>query len=493
MRSLLILVVIGLALCWCARAQSDVPQRPNVLFIAVDDLNDWMGCLGGREAVHTPNLDRLAARGVLFTNAHCAAPACNPSRVAVMTGVRPSTSGVYHNAQSWRSTPRLADAVTLPEHFRAGGYTAVGGGKIFHALSWIREGYGKQRNDPDIWDAYFPSKDRPMPDALWPAEANVTISENGYVQWNPLASSPSASGGRPPHFFDFGPLAEPEQKMADYKVVDWAIDELGKDHGKPFFLAVGLFRPHIPWFAPREYFDLYPLDEVFLPKIRENDLDDCPKASLQNVRRGWHGWLVENDQWRPAVQGYLACVSFTDAQVGRLVEALDRSHHAENTIIVLWSDHGMHIGEKQHWEKFTLWEESTRVPLMIVVPGVGKGGARCAQPVSLIDIYPTLIDLCGLPERDDIEGTSLVEQLRSPSAHREAPAVTTWGRGNHAIRTERWRYIRYSNGEEELYDHHSDPDEFDNRIRSDPEGSRPVIKGLAKWLPKVNADQASAE
>ena len=493
MRYLFVLVVAGLASCHFAQAQTGAPRPPSVLFIAVDDLNDWAGCLGGREAVHTPNLDRLAARGTLFTNAHCAAPACNPSRVAVMTGVRPSTSGVYRNAQSWRSAPRLARAITIPEHFRAGGYTAVGGGKIFHALSWIREGYGKQRNDPDIWDAYFPSKDRPMPDALWPAAANVTISEKGYVQWDPLASPPGASGGRPPHFFDFAPLAEPERKMADYRVVDWAIGELGKDHAKPFFLAVGLYRPHIPWFAPKKYFDLYPLDDVFLPKIRENDLDDCPQAALRNVRRGWHQWLVENDQWRAAVQGYLACISFADAQVGRLMEALDRSPHAENTIIVLWSDHGMHIGEKQHWEKFTLWEESTRVPLVIVAPGTTNEGARCAQPVSLVDIYPTLIKLCGLPERDDIEGTSLVELLRTPSARREEPAITTWGRGNHAIRTDRWRYIRYSNGEEELYDHQADPDEFVNLVCTDPAGSAPVIKRLAKWLPRVNADAAPAE
>jgi len=493
MQHLFVLLVAGLTCCNFARAQSEARQPPNVVFIAVDDLNDWTGCLGGRDGVHTPNLDRLAARGVLFTNAHCAAPACNPSRVAIMTGVRPSTSGVYRNAQSWRSAPRLAHAITIPEHFRAGGYTAVGGGKIFHALSWIREGYGKQRNDPDIWDAYFPSKDQPMPDSLWPAAADVTISDNGYVQWNPLASPPGASRGRPPHFFDFAPLAEPERKMADYRVVDWAIGELAKDHAKPFFLAVGLYRPHIPWFAPKKYFDLYPLDDVFLPKIHENDLDDCPKAALRNVRRSWHKWLVENDQWRRAVQGYLASISFADAQVGRLMAALDNSRYAGNTIIVLWSDHGMHIGEKQHWEKFTLWEESTRVPLMIVAPGVTRGDARCAQPVSLVDIYQTLIKLCGLPERDDIEGTSLVELLRNPSTHREEPAITTWGRDNHAIRTERWRYIRYSNGEEELYDHHSDPDEFVNLVRSDPEGSDAVIKSLAKWLPKVNAEAAPAE
>jgi len=490
---LLLLIVALLTFCGFAGGAKGSPQPPNVLFIAVDDLNDWTGCMGGRQGVCTPNLDQLAARGVLFTNAHCAAPACNPSRVAVMTGVRPSTSGVYRNAQSWRSVPRLANAVTIPEHFRSGGYAASGGGKIFHALSWIREGYGKQRNDPDIWDAYFPSKDRPMPDALWPAAANVTISAKGYVHWRPLASPATATGRRPSHFFDFAPLAEPERKMADYKVVDWAIGELGKDRQKPFFLAVGLFRPHIPWFAPQKYFDLYPLDEVLLPEVRTDDLDDCAKAGIRNVRRGWHKWLVENDQWRQAVQGYLACISFADAQVGRLIEALDNSRYADNTIIVLWSDHGMHIGEKQHWEKFTLWEESTRVPLMVVAPGVTKEESRCSQPVSLVDIYPTLIELCGLPERQEIEGTSLVKLLRKPSASRVEPAITTWGRNNHAIRTDRWRYIRYSNGEEELYDHQSDPDEFTNLVLSDPDGSRPIIRELAGWLPTINAHPAPVQ
>jgi arylsulfatase A-like enzyme len=487
---------IGLA-CWLlvsvAATATETAGPPNVLFIAVDDLNDWVTCLGGRKGVHTPNLDRLAARGMLFTNAHCAAPACNPSRVAVMTGVRPSTSGVYHNVQSWRQTPRLAEAVTLPEHFRSNGYVATGGGKIFHALSWITEGYGKQRNDPDIWDRYFPSKDKPMPDALWPAAAKVKISAQGYVNWQAIAFPADAKGQRPPHYFDFAPLTQPENQMADHQVVDWAIGELGRGHDKPFFLAVGLFRPHIPWFAPRKYFDLYPLEEVFLPKVQEGDLDDCGKAGIRSVRRAWHKWLVENDQWRQAVQGYLACISFADSQIGRLIDALDNSPCVDNTIIVLWSDHGMHIGEKEQWEKFTLWEESTRVPLIVVAPGVTKAESRCGQPVSLVDVYPTLIELCGLPNRNDIEGTSLVELLRNPSANRAEPAITTWGQNNHAIRTDRWRYIRYGNGEEELYDHRSDGDEFTNLVVSDPAGSRPVIKELARWLPTINADPAPVQ
>ncbi len=397
----LAVVAVGLSLVSRSASGEPVSKKPNVLFIAVDDLNDWVNCLGGRKDVYTPNIDRLAARGVLFANAHCASPACNPSRVCVMTGVRASTSGIYRNAQDWRRSPRLADAATIPEHFRANGYLAFGGGKIFHALSWIEDNYGKQQNDAKIWDWYYPSKTKPMPDALWPAAANAKRSPTGYVSWTPLAQGKTPKG-RPSHFFDWGPLDEPEAQMADYKVVDWAIEQFEKTHDKPFFQAVGIFRPHIPWFAPRACFNRYPLDEVFLPETLEGDLDDCSPVALRWCRQGWQKWLVENDQWRGAVQGYLACISFADSQVGRLLDALDRSPYADNTIVVLWSDHGMHIGEKNHWEKFTLWEESTRVPLFVKLPDrlrakldIGDAPAVCREPVSLLDVYPTLAELAG--------------------------------------------------------------------------------------------------
>lgn len=465
-------------------------KRPNVLFIAIDDLNDWINCMGGREGVHTPNLDRLAKRGVLFTNAHCAAPACNPSRVAIMTGIHPSSSGVYSNGQPWRTSPRLAKAVTMPEHFKQSGYDVYGGGKIFHALCWITDGYGKERNDPSIWDRYFPAKNKPMPDAIYPKAANAKRGNNGYVNWRAIAWPEGATKGRPPHFLDFAPFHEhPESEMSDAKVVDWAISELKKKREKPFFHAVGIYRPHIPWHVPKKYFDLYPLDQVALPKIKKDDLADVAKGSLRTLRRSWHRWLLDNDQWRAAVQGYLASISFADAQVGRLLDALDASAHAKNTVIVLWSDHGMHIGEKEQWEKFTLWEEATRVPLMVVAPGVTKPNGQCAQPASLTDVYSTLIDLCGLPKRKDIEGTSLLPQLNNPAAKRKEPAITTWGKGNHSIRTERWRFIQFADGGKELYDHQNDPDEFTNLAKSAPEKHEAIMKELAKWLPKDDAER----
>jgi arylsulfatase A-like enzyme len=458
--------------------------RPNVLFIAVDDLNDWINCLGGRRGVHTPNLDQLAKRGVLFTNAHCAAPSCNPSRVAMMTGVAPSSSGIYHNGQEWRRSPRLADAVTLPEHFRAGGYQAYGGGKIFHALSWITDSYGKQQNEAKLWDHYWPSATDPMPEPQWPKAAQAKRAANGYLYSKPIAVGKDLKG-RPPHFFDWAPDDQPESGTADYKVVDWASKELAKKRDKPFFHAVGIFRPHIPWYAPRKYFNLYPAKDIFLPKIKEGDLSDVPPPGHRSIRKSWHRWIVANDEWRGAIRGYLASISFADAQVGRLIDSLEKSPHAKNTIIVLWSDHGMHLGEKQQWEKFTLFEEATRVPLIVIAPGVTKPGSICSRPVSLLDVYPTLNELCGLSKRDDLDGISLVPLLKNPQAKREQPAVTTWGKNNHSARGERYRYIRHPNGTEQLYDHESDPDEFTNI--ADKAALADVKVRLGKWLPKTNA------
>jgi arylsulfatase A-like enzyme len=330
---------------WTGSCKKPV-QSKNVLFIAVDDLNDWANCLGGRPGVQTPNLDRLASRGVLFTNAHCAAPACNPSRTSVFTGISPSSSGIYFNRQYWRESPVLEKAETIPEYFRSQGYISIGCGKLFHCLSWIRISYGRDGNDPNVWDSYFPSKTRPMPDFVWPLDAMKDEFET--ITWTPLAGA--GTERRPPYYFDWGPLAEGDENTSDFKVVDWAAKEIQKKHDKPFFLAAGIFRPHIPWFVPKKYFDLYPLEDIFLPEIQENDLEDCSAVGKSFCRREWQKWILRNNQWKPALQAYLASISFADAQLGHLIDALDRSGHAQDTIVVLWSDHGMHIGEKEHWE-----------------------------------------------------------------------------------------------------------------------------------------------
>ncbi len=430
--------------------------QPNVLFLAIDDLNDWPGFLGGQPGVKTPNLDRLAKRGVVFERAYCSAPACNPSRASLLCGIRPSTSGVYHNPQPWR--PVLPDAVTLPQHFMAAGYHVIGGGKIFHG----------PYNDPKSWDFYFEKKGDPKP----PQTPANGIKGTGH--------------------FDWGPLDVPDDAMDDHRVTRWAIDYLGQSHDRPFFLAVGLFRPHLPWYVPRKYFEQYPLSEVVLPKVKADDLADVPPPGVRMARPGGdHRKVLESNNWERAVQGYMASIAFTDNLVGQLLDALDQSPYKENTIIVMWGDHGWHLGEKQHWRKFALWEEATRVPLVIYAPGVTRPETRSGRTVSLLDLYPTLIDLCGLPARPELEGRSLLPLLEDPDAAWDRPVLTTHGRGNHAVRSERWRYIRYHDGTEELYDHEADPLEWTNL--AEQTGHDRIKRDLSRWLPERNAPDAPKE
>ncbi|QDT46965.1 Arylsulfatase [Symmachiella dynata] len=423
-------------------------EKPNVLFIAVDDLNDWTGALGGYPGIETPNLDRLAGRGVLFTRAYCSAPACNPSRASLLTGIRPSTSGVYQNSQPWRRA--LPDAVTLPQQFQAAGYRVWGGGKIYH---------GRFPDRPS-WHEYFKRPQDPHPKKR-PANGIAKTSH-----------------------FDWGPVQVDDEEMSDAVVTSWGIDFLKQKQPQPFFLAVGLFRPHLPWYAPQKYFDQYPLDSIRLPKVLDDDLDDVPAVGKKFARLRDHRNVTRTNNWKKAVQGYLASITFTDAQVGRLLDALDASGHAENTIIVLWSDHGWHLGEKHHWRKFALWEEATRVTMMITAPGITQPGGRCQRTVSLLDIYPTLCDLCGLDQPEVLEGESLRPLLKNPAADWTRPAVTTHGRNNHAARSERWRYIRYEDGGEELYDHDADPLEWKNLAADEQYAD--VKAELAKSFPTVN-------
>ena len=440
--------------------------KPNVLFIAIDDLNDWIGVLGGHPQARTPNLDRLAKRGVLFTRAYCSAPSCNPSRASLMTGILPSSNGVYHNSQPWR--PAMPKAVTLPQHFTKHGYWSAGAGKIYHGSF----------PDPASWQAYFPSQKKNKPPD--PAPANRPV--NGIPKMR---------------HFDWGPVAKPASAMGDYQVADWVIGQLKRKHDKPFFLACGIYRPHLPWYVPQKYFDLFLETEIQLPPTLKDDLKDVPAAGVRVARpQGDHAKVTQHNQWKKAVHGYLASIAFADEQVGRVLDALEKSPHAANTIIVLWTDHGWHLGEKQHWRKFTLWERATHTPVMFVVPkGISKplaagtkAGTRIDSPVGLIDIYPTLVDLCGLGTNKVLEGQSLVRLLADPKAKWDRPALTTYGRNNHALRTPRWRYIRYGDGSEELYDHTKDPNEWTNLANLKKHAA--VKRELAQWFPKKNVPNA---
>jgi arylsulfatase A-like enzyme len=425
-------------------------SKPNVLFIAVDDMNDWIGPFGGYEGIKTPNLDKLAGKGVVFKKAYCPAPACNPSRAALLTGIRPSTSGVYHNNQPWR--PVLQEAVTLPQYFTANGYEVEGAGKIFHNAF----------NDAASWPEYFD-----VPKSPEPPKAPV----NGFAH------------------FDWSPVNVKDEDMGDYKVVDQGISFFGQKHEKPFFLAIGLTRPHLPWYVPQKYFDQYPLSSIKVPNVPAGDLDDIPDAGVKIAKpKGDHKFVVEHKQWEKAVQGYLASITFADGQIGRLLDALEKSEYAKNTIIVFFGDHGWHLGEKQHWRKFALWEEASRVPFIVYAPGLSKAGGISQRTVNLLDIYPTLAELCNLPNKKELEGNSIVPLLKNPSTAWAHASLTTHGYKNHAVRTEKWRYIRYEDGSEELYDHEKDPQEWKNLAKDARFAS--VKAELAKSLPDVNTKDA---
>ena len=434
-------------------------EKPNVLFIAIDDMNDWVGCLGGHPDSLTPHLDRLAARGTLFTNAHCQAPICNPSRASVMYGLRPSTSGIYANGPLPWTVPALDRYPTLPRWFARHGYDTACVGKIYHS---------SQLPDGDF-------------DLVGPRPGQRLADRDERLR----TDLPKGVAG----LWDFGPQSYDEALFQDHADATWAIEQLGKDSEKPFFLAVGYYRPHVPFYAPERIFDRLPVHEIDLPDVKSDDWDDIPPVAREvtfNKAPPPHSWFVESGAWRDAVQAYLACIRWTDEQIGRLLDALDASPHAENTIIALYSDHGFHLGEKDRWTKFSLWERSTRVPMILCAPGL-PAGQRRDHPTELLSLYPTLLELCGLPGNPDLEGHSLVPLLRDASASWPHHALTTHGRDNHAVRSHRWRYIRYHDGSEELYDTQADPHEWTNLAADGySEEEAAVVARLATSLPEKN-------
>jgi arylsulfatase A-like enzyme len=447
--------------------------RPNILFIAIDDQNDWIGHLGGHPLVKTPNLDKLASRGTTFLNAHCNSPLCNPSRTSLMLGLRPTTTGVYGLSPWFRTLPQWRDRVALPQYFAANGYRTAATGKVYHNGTGGPGGGAKSRNPAE-------------------PEFQVTAPFGGVGSKPPHKLVPPTPMGNNP-LVDWGvwPLDNDDTSKGDYKVASWTIEQLkNAPKDQPFFLAAGFFLPHVPCYATQKWFDLYPDDDSVLPKILPDDRADTPRFSWYlhwSLPEPRLKWLQDNHQWRNLVRSYLACTSFMDSQIGRLLTALDEAGLAENTIIVVWGDNGWHLGQKAITGKNTLWDGSTRVPLIFAGPGVTRG-QRCTQPAELLDIYPSLVELCGLPPRTDLEGLSLVPQLKAAATKRERPAITSHNQGNHGIRSERWRYIHYADGTEELYDMQRDPNEWTN-LASKPEHAA-VIEEQRKWLPKIDVPPA---
>ena len=431
--------------------------KPNVLFIAIDDLNDWVGFMGGHPQARTPHMDALAKRGRNFLNAHCAVPVCSASRASVMSGVAATTHGSYELGPRYEQLPALKNVPTLQRYFKKNGYTTLSGGKVLH-----HDFNGRLAGDID---RSLGRKRSPRPKG-------------------PMSRPASWSGA-----WDWGAYPKEDAEMADIQLAHNAAKALKDQFDRPFFMSVGFFRPHVPLFVPPKWFAQYEADKIALPNNPKSDLDDLPKNFLginNYAVAPTHAEVVGAGKQRSLTHAYLASVTFVDHCVGIVLDALKNSPHADNTLIVLWSDHGFHLGEKQHWAKRTLWEESTRVPLLIAGPGV-PSGKPCGEPASLLDIYPTLVELCGLPKNDYLEGLSLVPQLKNPAARRDRPAITSSYFGNHSIRSRDWRLIVYEDGAQELYDHRNDPDEFRN-LANDPDHEK-IRNELARWLPQNAAPE----
>ncbi|MFT5469182.1 MAG: choline-sulfatase [Verrucomicrobiales bacterium] len=436
-------------------------ERPNVLFIAIDDLNDWVGPLGGHPQVQTPHMDRLAARGTTMTNAHCQSPLCNPSRTSLMTGLRPTTTGVYALQPWFRTIPEFEDHVTLSQYFQKHGYRTYYTGKIYHG------GYGRGKADSEFMEIGPGASGKPFPPKK-------------------LVNTP-----QPHRLVDWGTFPHKDEDKGDWAVASWAEEKLGTmPDDEPFFMACGFFLPHVPNYATQKWFDLYPKETTELPPIKRDDRADTPRFSWYihwKLPEPRLKFLEEAGETLNITRSYLATVSFVDSQVGRVLDALEKSGKADNTVVVLWSDHGFHLGEKEITGKNTLWDRSTRVPMIWAGPGVAEG-ARCNRPAELLDLYPTLAELCGLPKKEGLEGRSLAQQLLDANAPREFPAITCHGPDNNGVRTEKWRYIRYADGSEELYDMEKDPNEWTN-LAENPENTA-VKADLARWIPADNARPA---
>jgi len=436
-------------------AQED---RMNVLFLVIDDLNSWLLGDTNRYAgkVVAPNIRRLADSGVLFTRAYTAAPVCSPSRTAFFSGVAPWNSGHYHNTPGANISEPLNNALSLAGSFKRAGYTTASYGKITHG--WDQR---------EHWDDKVGHKRDPAPPG-----APLTPVGRGEQDW--------------------GPIHLTEEEMNDTLMADYAIKQLQKKHDRPFFLACGLFNPHMPWYVPKKYFDMFPLEEVTIPELKENDLDDVPVLGrlLTAGKSKFVDAVLEHGLHKQAVQGYLATTAYADAQIGRVLDALENSPYKDNTIVVLLTDHGFHLGEKHHWQKATLWEEATHCLLMFKVPGLTPDGAASQRFVSLLDIYPTLADLCSLKAPVYLDGRSLVPLLKNPEAEWESTAITgLTSKGGPwypyiSIRNEMGRYIRYAQGQEEYYDCTRDPHEWINQIGNPKYAA--VIKKLRASVPTLS-------
>ncbi len=437
-------------------------EKPNILFISIDDLNDWPGFLGNFPKVQTPNMDKLAKSGMVFNNAHCQAPLCAPSRTSLFTGLYPRSTGLYYqfpDLEIHQGSQKAKNTIFLPDYFENHGYKTIGVGKLFHngdKLSVFEE-FG------DIFRGFGPRSDAPPNySSKWFSDIRRTGT-------------------------DWGPLELLDSEMTDYKIADWAIKRIEQNHEKPFFFAVGFIRPHVPWFVPKKWFDLFDVNTIETPPYLENDLDDVPEVSRklhEMPAMPKTQWLIKENKWKSMVQSYLASMAFVDHQIGRVLAALENSQYRDNTIVVLWSDHGYHLGEKDRTCKHSLWQRSTRVPLVFAGPTIKKGSSTNAS-VGLIDLYPTLLEMCGLPEYATNEGHSLVPLINNPKEKWPHVAITSYGYKNISLYDESYHFIQYVDGTGELYDLRKDPNEWNNLYNQSD--YQLVVMQFKEMMPKTHA------
>ncbi|WP_298878705.1 sulfatase [uncultured Polaribacter sp.] len=471
MKKSILLLVLLVSLFSCKQEKTDQKKnstsKPNVLFIAVDDLNNWISPIQNFSNVKTPNFDRLAKMGVTFTNAHVQAPLCGPSRASLMTGLRPSTTGIYgmtpDNQIRRKDNSATKDITFLPEYFEQNGYHTMGIGKLFHIHapdSVFNEsggrvkGFGPYPKKRFVWDGFGTSK------------------------------SKKEKYGRTST--DWGAFPENDTLMHDHNSVNWVKERLGRNYEKPFFMGLGFLRVHVPLYVPQKWFDLYPLDKIETPPYKADDLNDIPPVGMQIndlPMMPSTEWAKESGEWKKIVQAYLACISYVDYELGRVLDALEISKYADNTIIVLWSDHGYRLGEKGTFAKHALWETATKAPLMFAAPNLPKG-KKINAPVEMLSIYPTLLELSGLPAYKRNEGISLVAMMQKDEGIKDAYALTTFGMNNHAIKKDGFRYIQYEDGTQEFYDHSIDPNEWTNEAKNPKYKTQ--IEKMKKLLPKIN-------
>ncbi len=409
-------------------------EHPNILLLCIDDLNDWVGYMAAHPGVYTPNIDKLRAQSYSFNRAYCPVPVCIASRASVLWGLRPESThvqayGAADESAYW-ALKNSTQLHPLPYWFSQAGYETISTGKVFHY----------QKGTPRVWDVYQPFTELPP-----------SLGDHGT-------------------FFDYG-ISKPGEVHADQLSANFAVEQLQKTRTKPWFMAIGLFQPHTPWRLPQWAFDLHPLAKVVLPEVRADDLDDIPQDGVEIARSpsythegkeyNQYDIVRQSGLWPQHVQAYLAACSHTDAIIGQILAALDTSSYANNTAVVLWSDNGFHLGEKLHWHKMALWEQATRVPLLIRAPGRVEAGGGFDLPVSLLDLAPTLTDLAGIPTPAQFEGSSLIGI--TPQIASSRPANMRWGNAV-STRVGKWRWTRYPDGGEELYDLSTDPREYHNLL-----------------------------